>query len=128
MNFTRLTLFLFAALLVFAAGCTTPRDPLPTLKGWKLLRGQDPRSLDPAIVKDYRQYIQQLPEKERVQVTEGSIHLYENSNGQHAVLFEIGRPSFIGLSEIIYARILIYDRNSKRIEVRNYRYRERLML
>ena len=82
------------------------------------------QKLDPAITIDYRDYLRKQPS----QVTEESIHFFENTNGQHAVFFEVGRPPFIGFSEIIYAHVLVYDQSNKRIKVIKYRSSARLML
>jgi len=126
MNAIRFRFCTLLAVLIVASGCVRiiPRAPLPASQGWKSLRGQDPRHLDPAVVKDYHEYIQRLPRRERIQVTESSIHLFENVNGQHAVLFEIGRPGFF--AETIWAYVLVYDASNKRIEVIKFKTRRSL--
>lgn len=112
-------LFAIIALLAISSGCISPRNPLSRPEGWKLMREQDPRNLDPALVKDYQEYVNKLPRKERIQLSETSYHFFERTNGQHAVFFEIGRPAMFG--EVIWAHVLIYDAKNKRVKAMKYR-------
>ena len=103
------------AVLVFTSGCMTYPHPLSTGQGWKRLTAEDYEKFEPAIRADYQSYIQRLSEKERWQITRSSIHFFRNTNGQRAISFDIGRPGIVG--EVIYAHVLIYDANNKRIKV-----------
>jgi hypothetical protein len=124
------TCYLALTVLVFAFGCASKgkQDPLPASQGWKQLMAREYQKLDPAITTDYQAYLQRLPLTERSQVLDSSIHYFGNTNGQHAVSFEIGREAFIGLSEIIYNHVLIYDQSNRRIKEIKYRSRKRLLL
>jgi hypothetical protein len=115
MKFTQFTLSLFTSILVFCGGCITPPDPLPASQGWRRLFAREYQKLDPAIAADYQKYIQELPLRERSQITEHSIHFFGNASGQHAVSFDIGKPALFG--EVFWTHALIYDTNNKRIKV-----------
>jgi hypothetical protein len=124
MKFTRSILFTFTALSLLVTGCLhiKPRDPLPVSQGWKSLElGREIRTVPKAVIEDSQAYIQRLPKSERSQVTlvETAIKYFGNTNGQHAVFFEIGKPALFG--EIIWAHVLIYDQNNKRVKVMKYK-------
>jgi hypothetical protein len=122
---------LCTTVLAFASGCASPkpRDRLPVSEGWRrLLTAREIGTIPTEVIENYKAYIQKLPAKERNQLTEGSVHFFENPDGRHAVHFEIGRDAFIGVSEIIYAHVLVYDQSNKRVKVMKYRSRSRLLL
>jgi hypothetical protein len=118
MNITRFTICL--TVVILAAGCmlTTPSHPLRASQGWNRVYYQ----LNPAITADYQNYIQRLPQKDRRQLTESSIHFFENTNGQHAVLFEIGRKGVWGT--VVWAHVLVYGADNKRMKTMHYKSRE----
>ena len=102
-------LILFMGFL-WTTGCATQtRNPL---EGWHFCPSQDPGKLDKAIQDDYQNYIQTLPAKEKSSV--GTIHLFEDGNGQHAVQIEIG------LNGTWWEHVLIYDKNNQRIKKIKY--------
>jgi hypothetical protein len=101
--------------LVLVSGCVSPKNPVPASQGWTVMFNQDVRKLHQDIREDYHSYIQQLPARERNQLTESDMHFLRNANGQHAVSFDIGRPGFWG--DVIWTHVLIYDANNKRIKV-----------
>jgi hypothetical protein len=115
MSSSRLLTWLLAALLTVTSRCIGYRKPLPASRGWKSLLAHEYLKFDPAITADYKQYISQLPLTERAQVLETSVHFFGNSNGQHAVSFDISHPALFG--EVIRTHALIYDKNNKRIKV-----------
>jgi hypothetical protein len=131
MNTINFTGCLVLAVLLFALGCASKRkqDTLAASQGWKPPITRD-LNLDKKVIVDYKAYIQRMPPNQRSQLTDGSIHFFTNANnGQHAVCFDIGRPSsFFGSSEGIYTHVLVYDQSNKRIQVVNYRSRSRLYL
>jgi len=124
MKNTQSTQRLLLLALVLVVGCIGPAhhaDPLPSTQGWRRLMGREYVNLDSKIVSDYRDYIQNLPAKERNQLTESSIHFFGNTNGQHAVMFETDRDGF--LTKIVWAHVLIYDVNDARMKTMHYRSR-----
>lgn len=123
MKSTQFTIYLCMTVLVFASGCASPqpRDPLPASEGWRVLYDQDIRKLPQDIINDYQAYIQKLPRKERIQLTESSLHFSGNKNGQHAVSFDIKRPAFIGFT--IWTYVLVYDKDNKRIKATQFKSR-----
>ena len=80
--------------------------------GWHFCFSQDPNKLDKAIAANYQDYIQKLPSEERNYV--GTIHLFEDGAGRHAVKIEIG------LNGTWWEHVLIYDKNNKRIKTIKY--------
>lgn len=108
----RFTFCFCMAVFVFASGCISPRNPLPRSEGWKsLILGREIRTVPKEVMDDSQAYIQQLPAKERNQLTESSIHFFGDTSGQHAVSFDIGRPALFG--EVIWTHVLIYDADHK---------------
>jgi hypothetical protein len=106
--FIRFTAYAVLSVFLFGAGCS----PLVASEGWKFLRSQDPAHLDEAIRKDYQDYIQKLSSKERKAV--GSIFLFEDRTGRHAVTIEVG------LNYTYWTHVLIYDRENRRMKVVKY--------
>ena len=92
------------------------------------LLARDYMRLDQKITDDYKDYISKLSDRERWQITDSSIHYFGNTNGQHAVAFDISRPPFIGIIETIWTHILIYDDTNQRIKVAKYKSGESLMM
>ena len=82
MPLTRFAFCLCMAVLMRASGCMTPRNPLSRSEGWKFMWDQDPSNLDPALVKDYQEYVTKLPRKESIQLSKTSYHFFERTNGQ----------------------------------------------
>jgi hypothetical protein len=112
MNTTRFTFCILLAALVWAAGCAS-RTPDP-LVGWKVDFDHQP---DQAIVKDYQDFIQKLPAKERDYV--GTTDFVEDGTGQHAVSIEV----FSNHTNAAWRYALIYNKENKRIKVIKYGFR-----
>ena len=109
-NFAPIFLVLIA-MLVLGFGCNTSKpDPLA---GWQIVHNYAP---DPAIVKDYQDYIQKLPAKDNNYV--GSVFYYEDGTGQHAISMEI----FVKGENASWHYVLIYDKENKRIKAIRYGY------
>jgi hypothetical protein len=121
MKTTQFTIILCMTVLVFASGCVSPKpkQPLSASEGWRQLLAREYQKLDPAIKTDFQVYLGQLPLKERSQVTDSSIDYFANTNGQHAVHFEIGKPALFG--KVFWAHVLIYDVDNRRVRVIKYR-------
>ena len=113
MNAIRLPIWVLLAALVWAAGCVAPKHHPDPLYGWKRSWSQNPSKFDKAIVDDYQEYIQKLPQKERILAIESNISFFENSTGQHAVRISIPVEGLIG--DIWWNHILVYDTNDRRI-------------
>lgn len=104
-NFFGLTFLALCAALVWSVGCATPNP----LAGWKVNFDHD---LDQTIVKDYQDYIEKLPPKEKKFAYLN--HTFENGTGQHAVQIEIP------LNGTWWEHVLIYDKDNKRIKTIKY--------
>lgn len=103
--------FVSLAALICVTGCAGFVHHSDPLAGWEQIHRD---KLDDTIVKDYKVFIQTLPEKERTLVEDYSIWVYQNRTGDKAVKIEIP------LSGKILDHILIYDQNSKRIKTIKY--------
>lgn len=97
------------AALVWTVGCAGFVHHPDPLVGWKIDFNQQPSQ---AIVKDYENYIQELPNKER-NVAHIN-HFYKDGAGQHAITI------IIGLNGVWWRHVLIYDKNDKRIKTVKY--------
>lgn len=105
------------AILFCATGCawlltggTTSRQSPDPLAGWKVDFGHRPSQ---AIEKDYHDYIQKIPTKEKEFV--GSVEFLENGLGQHAIDIKTGANGRW------WRHVLIYDKSGKRIKVIVYK-------
>lgn len=98
------------ALVAGCAGLVHHSDPLA---GWQIAYNQDPSR---TIVKDYQDYIQMLPTKQRNDVLVK--HYYKDGTGQHAVQIEVGVTGIF--NGTLWEHILIYDKDDKRIRVMKY--------
>lgn len=106
MNTTRFTFSILFAALIYMAGCVTKPAADP-LAGWKIDLNDQP---DDTIVKDYQDYIRNLPPKLRHNA-QGPFWFFKDGSGQHAIKMEIA------LNGAYYEHLLIYDQNDKRIKV-----------
>ena len=97
------------AFFVFGFGCNTSKPTPDPLAEWQKIYTHDP---DPAIVKDYQDYIQSLSSKEKKYATYDDE--FEDGTGRHAVLITIG------LNGTNWRHILIYDKDNKRIKTIKY--------
>jgi hypothetical protein len=109
MKIIRLTFCILLAVTVWTAGCVSTTDPLT---GWKPLFGRDYEKVDKAIMNDYQDYIQKLPDEERKSV--GPIFLFEDGAGQHAAEFKLG------VNGTVWEHVLIYDKDNKRVKTIKY--------
>jgi hypothetical protein len=101
---------LFAG-FVWTVGCAgLARQHPDPLAGWK--PDFDSRPSDQAIEKDYQNYIQKLPTKERISA--GPVESFQDGTGQHAVRI------IIGINGTVWENVLIYDKDNKRIKVIKY--------
>ena len=100
-----LTFLVLAAVLFWIAGCATHSDPLA---GWQI----EFKQIDSSIEKDYQDYIQNLPSKQRSAASVN--YVYKDGTGQHAVDIEVS------LNRKEWRHILIYDMNNKRTKVIKY--------
>ena len=93
------------------AGCatTTSSSNHDPLMGWNFDLGSQP---DQAMVRDYQQYIQNLPADEKSRV--GIINVFKDGTGQHAVRIEVATAN--GPVE----HLLTYDQNGNRVRVSKY--------
>jgi hypothetical protein len=107
MSITRLSLCILFAGFILIAGCASQR-PYP-LANWHA----DFKVLDPSIVTDYQNYIQNLSPEEKKYM--GPTQSFEDGTGQHAVQIETD----IGGKDAWY-HILFYDKDNKRIKVVKY--------
>jgi hypothetical protein len=90
-------------------GCAYKAPPDP-LAGWQKVYSHDP---DPVIEKDYQDYIQKIPTKEKDFVI--GVAYFEDGTGQHAINFAVG------VNGRYTRHILIYDKENKRIKVIKYK-------
>jgi hypothetical protein len=106
----RLIFSFLLATIVWTAGCTMFARHSDPLVGWKPEFNSRPS--DQIIEKDYQDYIQKLPPKERTSA--GPIFYFEDGTGQQAVKIEIG------VNGTSWVHVLIYDKDNKRIKVIKY--------
>jgi hypothetical protein len=107
-NHFRLALAL-SMVLVSGCSCSAPKPTPDPLAGWKL----DFKKPDQAVIKDYQDYIHNLPPNESG-FYHGPASLYEDGTGQHAFKFE----SYENNED--WSHVLIYDRENKRIKTLKY--------
>jgi hypothetical protein len=93
---------------ILIAGCMSKPTPDP-LAGWQLEFNGQP---DPALEKDYQDYVQALSPEEKKFARAG--HYYKDGTGQHALVAEVA------LNGTWWFHVLIYDKNNKRIKVTKY--------
>jgi len=102
------------AMFVLGFGCNAPKPTPDPLAGWKVDLDHSP---DPAIEKDYHDFIQKLPpEGKRIAGVNGFL---KDGTGQHAIGMEI----FEYNQNASWQYALIYDKDDKRIKVIKYGYR-----
>ena len=102
-------------LVLLAGGCSAPKQSGDFLASWRLDRSGKP---DPAIERDYNQYMYALPLQQRIASKPGQF--LEDGNGGHAVVIEVA------VNGTWYYHVLIYDNTNRRIKVIKYspgRYR-----
>jgi len=114
-----LTFALLLGALTLAAGCATRLGRNP-LEGWRGV-GSAYRTNCPfgqAIIDDYQSYIQNLPVKERVSVSDFRIDFFESETSERAVTIKVDSYGTFGGKE--WTHVLIYDRANKRIKSMKY--------
>ena len=99
---------------ILGFGCNTSKPTPDPLAGWKMDFHEQPSQ---AIEKDYHDYIQKLPPKQKGPA--GSVHFFEDGTGRHAVSIEV----FENNDNASWQHVLIYDKEDKRINVIRYGYR-----
>ena len=97
-------------MLACLSGCEMFANHTNPIAGWK--PDFSPPPIYQAIEKDYNDYIQTLPPKERQSI--GPIVFFEDTSGQHAVEITIG------LNGTNWEHVLIYDKDNKRIKIIKY--------
>jgi hypothetical protein len=109
----KITRFAFFVILLAASTCWTGCEMFAShtnpIAGWKVVPVETP---DKAITKDYQDYIQQLPAKERKFT--GALLFLENGTGQHAITI------IVNLYGTEWTYVLVYDKEDKRIKVKKY--------
>jgi hypothetical protein len=110
MNTTRFVFYIFLAAFLCTVGCVGLWHHPDPLAGWK--PDFTSRPSDQAIERNYQDYIQQLPTKERNAV--GPVFFFEDGTGQHAVAIEVS------ISGKEWRHVLIYDKLNKRIKAIKY--------
>ena len=90
-------------------GCTSSKPTPDPLAGWQLDFNHEP---DPAIAKDYQDYIQKLSFEEKGHALP-IVKYFKDGTGQHAVQITIG----LGTD---WEHVLIYDKDDKRIKTIKY--------
>jgi len=95
--------------LFWGCSCNTSKPTSDPLAGWQKVYNSGP---DPAVVKDYQDYIQQLPPIGPKGDYVGPVFFYENKAGQHAVTFEYDKPN-----KDVWVYYLFYEKNNRRINV-----------
>jgi hypothetical protein len=113
-NNLALIFLMLMAMFVLGFGCNTSKTTPDPLAGWKVDLDHDP---DQTIVKDYQDYIQKLPSKQKGYT--GTMHFFEDGSGQHAISIEI----FEGNKNASWQHVLFYDKDDKRIKAIRYGYR-----
>lgn len=98
-------------MILSGCSCSTTKPQPDPLAGFHAASGK----LDPSIVSDYQNYIENLSPEERTYM--GPMFFYEDGTGQHAVRIETD----IGGKDCWY-HILFYDKENKRIKVVKYFY------
>jgi hypothetical protein len=88
-------------------GCAATKPAPDPLIGWSL---EPIRQPDATIVKDYHDYIQNLPPKIRP-YAQGPFWFLKDDTGKHAIKFEIP------LNGALTEHVLIYDKDDYRIKV-----------
>jgi hypothetical protein len=112
MKITRITFCILFAAFFSVAGCVQKPAPDP-LAGWQEVYNHDP---DPAIVKDYQDYIQKLPPTDNNYV--GPILYFRDGTGQSAISMEI----FVKGANACWHYVIIYDKANKRVKAIRYGY------
>jgi hypothetical protein len=110
MKITRFTFCILLAAIVWIVGCVSTTNPLPA---WKADLDENPNQ---TIVKDYQDYIQKLPPKERNYI--GPVFYLEDGTGQHAISVEV----FVKGKNASWHYAIIYDKENKRVKVIKYGY------
>ena len=107
--------FILALCVMILSGCScsAPKPAPDPLAGWQKVYNYDP---DPAIVKDWQDYIQALPSKNGF----GPYFYYKDGTGQHAVDVEVAVKG----KNAIWHYAFFYDKENKRIKVIKYGYGE----
>jgi hypothetical protein len=115
MKIIQFTVCFLLAMFLCGFGCSSPKPTPDPLAGWQL-DFSPPGPGDKIIEKDYQDYIQKLPAKDKNYV--GPIFYYKDGTGQHAVGMEI----FVKGENASWHYLLIYDKENKRIKAIRYGY------
>lgn len=92
-------------------GCTDKSKILSSENGWKTCPAEQ---LSKTISDDYRGFVNALPSDERALVDRANTFCYSNTNGKHAVRFEI--PLHGNWTQ----HVVIYNKNDKRLKTFRY--------
>jgi hypothetical protein len=104
--------FIFSFLLVMflcGFGCSSSKPAPDPLAGWQLDFNHEP---DPAIAKDYQDYIQKLSFEEKGHALP-IVKYFKDGTGQHAIQITIG----FGTD---WEYVLNYDKDNKRTKTIKY--------
>jgi hypothetical protein len=115
----RFIFYIALAVSTLFGGCTFLLHPINStfaphsnpIEGWHFSRLVNLHN-NRAISDDYHDFINKLPPKERKNA--GPVFFFEDGTGQHAVQIEIG------LNGTSWRRVLIYDKNDKRVKAVKY--------
>jgi hypothetical protein len=106
-NILKLTLGSLLVAYICGGGCATRSDPLA---GWRIDYHNQP---DPAIERDYHDYIQKLPANQNDFI--GTVDFLRDDTGRHAIHIKVGA------NNRWWEHVLIYDKDNRRIQVLKYR-------
>ena len=103
--------FIYLAALICSTGCVELGHHADPLAGWNQVESNQ---IPVSVVKDYQDYINGLSPTERYYTYPFNIRFFENDIGQKAVKISIP------LDGKWYEHILIYGKDTKRIQVIKY--------
>jgi hypothetical protein len=109
MKIIQFTVCFLLAMFLCGFGCSSSKPTTDPLTGFH----RASKNPDQIIEKDYQDYIQKIPPKEKDFV--GSVEFFEDGTGQHAIDISVG------VSGRYWRHILIYDKDDKRIKTIKYK-------
>jgi hypothetical protein len=104
---------MMVTMFLFGFGCNTSKPTPNPLAGFHEIDRKELNS-NKVLSIDYKDYIQKLPPKQNGYI--GTVFIYENETGQHAVCIEI----FEGNKNASWQHVLFYDKEDKRIKAIRY--------
>jgi hypothetical protein len=113
MKIIQFTVCFLLAMFLCGFGCSSSKPASNPLVGFHEIDRKELNS-NKALSDDYKDYIQKLPSNQKGYI--GTIFIYENESGQHAVSIEI----FEGNKNASWKHVLFYDKDNKRTKAMRY--------